>query len=621
MQIQLFERQTQLLLESNALGAAANGMILTDREGIIQWVNPAFCALTGFSADEVLGQNPRLLKSDRHDPAFYQSFWGTIRSGQTWRGEFINRRKDGSLSVVEQTVTPVRADGGEINHFIGVMQDVTERKRAEEALRQQAQLLDLTHDPIFVRDMDDCITFWNRGAEELYGWTTATAMRQVSHLLLETKFPKPLEEIKSELQSTGRWEGELIHTTCDGRSRIVSSRWSLQRDKTGTPLSILEIDTDITGRKCAEQTLRQARDLLEGRVQARTTDLQTAIEALMESQDRFRLMAENIRDVFWLATPGMAEFIYVSPAYQEIWGRSSEELYVKPHAWFDAIHPEDQSRSRQYLEKPIDEDGYEQAFRVVRPDGSVRWVRDRGFPVKDDEGRVFRLVGIARDVTDRKKLEQEVLAISEREQRRIGHDLHDDLCQQLVGIEFLSKALEQQLGTPSQAAQAGEIAQLIRDAIEHTRLLARGLAPVDLEAEGLMRGLKALAARTSRVFHIPCSFSCPAPVLIHDAAVGICLYRIAQEAITNSVKHAKAKQMDIRMTATSESAVLTVHDDGLGFCDDAQNPPGMGLRIMQYRAAMAGGTVAIQTQPEGGTSVVCTVPLPASKSVAPAGVC
>jgi PAS domain S-box-containing protein len=125
-----------LLLQSAALAAAANSITITDRTGTILWVNPAFCALTGYSAEEVLGNNPRVLKSGRQEQAFYEGFWRTILSGKTWRGEFINRRKDGQDYIAAQTVTPVQDADGIITHFIGVMEDVTDRKRAEAEIRR-----------------------------------------------------------------------------------------------------------------------------------------------------------------------------------------------------------------------------------------------------------------------------------------------------------------------------------------------------------------------------------------------------------------------------------------------------------------------------------------------------
>ncbi|HWX22379.1 MAG TPA: ATP-binding protein [Candidatus Binatia bacterium] len=134
--------QQRLLLQSTALAAAANSIIIASRAGTILWANPAFSAMTGYAAEEALGQNPRFLKSGHHAPEFYRAFWETILDGRTWRGEFINRRKDGSEYVNEQTVTPVRSPTGEISHFIGVMQDITERRRAEAEVRRLNEQLE-----------------------------------------------------------------------------------------------------------------------------------------------------------------------------------------------------------------------------------------------------------------------------------------------------------------------------------------------------------------------------------------------------------------------------------------------------------------------------------------------
>jgi len=482
--------------------------------------------------------------------------------------------------------------------------------RLPDQLKQQAALLDLAHESVFARGIDDRITFWNRCAEERLGWTAAEAAGQVAHIMLRTRFPKPLSEIKADLEASGRWEGELAHTTRDGRVLFFESRWVLRQDEGGAE-SILELDSDITQLRAAEDALRQTKSEMEQLVTERLAELSGANEAFLESQDRFQQMAENIRDVFWLTNPARTIIIYVNPAYEQIWGRPCLCLYEDPRSWLDAVHLEDRARVRQVIENPVPEHGYEHAYRVVRPDGAIRWVLDREFPVRDNAGRFYRLVGIVRDITGQKELEKEILGISEREQRRIGQDLHDDLCQQLVGIELLSKALERQLKEPPQAAQAGEIAELIRAAIDHTRLLARGLAPFDLEADGLMKGLKILADRTSDLFRVDCSFDCPFPVLIPDIAVGTNLYRIAQEAVTNSIKHGKAKQIGITLRATVDAALLEVRDNGVGFAIKEQGARGMGLRIMKHRADTMGGSFSVQPGARTGTIVVCGVPLAA----------
>ncbi len=133
------QAEEDLRLLSTALEAAVNGVVITDREGSIIWVNPAFTRLTGYSREEVLGQNPRILKSGRQPLEFYQAMWQTILSGMPWHGQLINRRKDGSFYTEEMTITPVRATGGDITHFVAIKEDVTERRQVEEALRESEQ--------------------------------------------------------------------------------------------------------------------------------------------------------------------------------------------------------------------------------------------------------------------------------------------------------------------------------------------------------------------------------------------------------------------------------------------------------------------------------------------------
>ncbi len=229
------------------------------------------------------------------------------------------------------------------------------------------------------------------------------------------------------------------------------------------------------------------------------------------------------------------------------------------------------------------------------------------------EGEFLELVpvvverGIKR-MTERKRLEKEILEISEREQQRIGRDLHDGLGQHLTGIELMTQALEQQLATESKsgAAHAAEIARYVREAINQTRLLAKGLSPVALESEGLMCALKDLSASTEKLFKVACSFRCDVPVLIHDNATTVHLYRIAQEAVSNAIKHGKAKRIEIGLTHTEKRINLAVHDNGIGF-PKMPGKKGMGLRIMRYRVGVIGGSLAIQKKAGGGTTVVCSV--------------
>jgi len=215
-----------------------------------------------------------------------------------------------------------------------------------------------------------------------------------------------------------------------------------------------------------------------------------------------------------------------------------------------------------------------------------------------------------RDITRRVELEREILAISEREQRRLGQDLHDDLCQQLAGIEFLSQRLASDLAARSAAGapQAKEIAQMVQRAMTQTRELARGLSPVRLEAEGLADALRELAVGARKVFGCDCRFRCDPPVRVPDHDVAIHLYRIAQEAVSNAIKHGQARRIEIGLSAEGRSVTLAVKDSGLGIPRKLPRRKGMGLRIMRYRAEVINGALQVEPHPRGGTRVVCTVP-------------
>ena len=227
----------------------------------------------------------------------------------------------------------------------------------------------------------------------------------------------------------------------------------------------------------------------------------------------------------------------------------------------------------------------------------------------DEQGQVEYVISVGIDITERRRLEQEILQISELEQRRIGQDLHDGLCQHLAATALMGEILEQKIARKSKAdgARVAEIAKQVRECIGHTRALARGLSPVVVESQGLMSALEELAGYTARMFHIQCLFQCETPVLIDDHGLATHLYRIAQEGISNGIRHGKAKRLTITLRQETDRIVLRIHDDGIGLPDDLSAAKGMGLRIMRYRAAMIAGILSVRRDPEGGTSVICSI--------------
>jgi len=215
-----------------------------------------------------------------------------------------------------------------------------------------------------------------------------------------------------------------------------------------------------------------------------------------------------------------------------------------------------------------------------------------------------------RDLTENKKLEREVLAISEAEQQRIGADLHDGLGQQLTGIACLASALSERLrsgGNPDGAAAEG-IAQLVQDAISQTRALARGLSPVQVEHYGLQSALESLAYEVELLHKIECRFENDAATPVYDHAAAINLYRIAQEAINNALKHGQATKIKIELRLDPKRGRLSIRDDGQGFSTKRSKKGSLGLRIMGYRASLIGGTLEVSSRPRHGTVIACQFP-------------
>jgi PAS domain S-box-containing protein len=618
---------------ATAVDQAGQAIVITDREASILYVNPAFERMTGYFAAEVIGRNPRVLKSSRQDPKYYRHLWETITAGRTWHGDLINRRKDGSLYTEEMTIAPVLDPEGRIIRYIALKYDVTERRAAEETRQFLAAIVASSHDAIIGTKLDGTISSWNGGAEAIYGYRACEVIGKPVTILSpagrQDEVFRILESI-GEGQTISHFEtvrlnkdglpidacltvspirnaaGTLVG--CASVTRDISERrradramrdsaerfqalfersldclyihdfegnfldanpaalkllgyerqdialvsfssllspdqltgmsYVLEELKTtgaqkettefrlrckngefvdvetkaavipveGTGGAILGIARDITGRKQAQQALAESEERfrimadgcptpmwvtdadggvrfvnrayreffgttyeqVEGRnwqpllhpddapeyiaaflgamkqtktfrAEARVrrsdgvwrwmasyaeprwsagrvclgyaglsldiTDRKQAEQELRRSEEKFRQLAENIREVFWMMNAAGTEMLYVSPAYEQIWGRSCHDLYRDPMAWLAAVDPEDRDHVYASFRKRIEGEPIVSEYRIRTPEGKVKWIRDRAFPVRDHEGRILRVAGIAEDVTEGKQAE------------------------------------------------------------------------------------------------------------------------------------------------------------------------------------------------------------------------
>lgn len=248
----------------------------------------------------------------------------------------------------------------------------------------------------------------------------------------------------------------------------------------------------------------------------------------------------------------------------------------------------------------------------LRRDGTTFPIELAVSEVPTDEGPIF--TGIVRDVTERKRLEKEILEVSEREQRRIGHDLHDGLCQELAGIAFLVQTMQQRLQTSGNVApaDAAQITTMLQQAVQHARSLSRGLYPVDPQPNGLVVALRQLAAMTADLFKVDCTFECATPVEMDNCSTATHLYRIAQEAVRDAVRHGRAARISVELSESRGGLELSVSDDGLDPSQEGRFSEDMTMGMLRHRARVIGGQLSVRARPGGGAQVTCHLPAQAA---------
>jgi PAS domain S-box-containing protein len=374
--------EQQVRLQAAALEAAALAIMITNPEHNIIWVNPAFTALSGYTLEEVIGKNPRLLAPGKPHSDFRGDIVSTIQSGRVWRGEVINRRKDGSLHHAELTITPVFGRAGEITHFVTTGQDISARKLEDEARAQLAAIVESSNDAILGITPQGTFASWNRGAEVLYGYRAEEVLGKPVSIIVP---PDLVDEVSNVLEQVRQGKRitsfETVRVGKDGRRIAVSLSMSPLKNHRGEVVGGAAIAHDITERKQAEQALRRS-----------------------EARLREALLAAQMGTWEWTVETDTATW---DENLYRIAGRDPELPAPSFQAQTAIYAPESWERLKGAVENALASGtAYEVDLEMIRPDGSKRWVVGRGEALRDGRGHVTHLRGTVQDITGRKRTEE-----------------------------------------------------------------------------------------------------------------------------------------------------------------------------------------------------------------------
>jgi PAS domain S-box-containing protein len=463
------------------------------------------------------------------------------------------------------------------------------------------RLLEQAHDGVIVRDEESRVISWNRGAERMYGWTKDEALGKITHVLLKTEFPEPLEQVERKLKATGAWEGELLHTTRRGKRIIVVSRWVLHRNEYGLPFAVLEINRDITEQKRAQ-------------------------EAQRANEERFRLLVDQVRDyaIFMLDVEGYVQ-TWNSGA-ERIKGYRAAEIIGKHFSCFYPPKDIQAGKPAHGLKVAVLEGRYEDEGWRVRKDGSKFWANVVITALHDSSGNLSGFAKVTRDKTDHKRAEESLsrlsgrlLKLQDEERRRIARELHDSTSQTLSALALNLSLL--QLRTSQLDSEVlktvSEAVRLADQASNEVRNISHLLHPPDLDEVGLTAAIQWHVRKFTERTGLHVDVQLPPRFQRLNSEQELTLFRVLQEGLTNVHRHSGSSTARVQLALHRGNVVLQIEDTGHGMptgtldLDDGDFGSvniGVGIRGMRERIRQLGGQLEIRSN-RSGTCVTAILPL------------
>ena len=571
----------------------SDGIFLYDLEGRFIMTNLANATMLGRSVESIQGRLVEEVFNAETAHVIREQNALVLNSGRSFDFELTVQSPLGPRTVLVRKSVYHDGENRAVGIF-GIARDITDRKNAEEMLARSERhfraLIENSADCIRLIDANGTIRYASPSTKRVYGFEPVEVIGSNALMWVH---PEDRARIARMLGDLNEFPGASV--TDQYRSLCKDGRWQWMESTVSNLLhdpavaAIVVNQRDISERKHAEAALLRFEAIVK-----------SANEAIIGTDDAGRINSWN-------------------PAAQHIFGYSSHEVLGKKE---HLLIPPDRMDEHDRLVGLVVRGKAVNDFETVRlaKDGLRIPVSLTLSPIRDREQAVTGYCAVVHDITERRRLEREILEIADYEKRRLGNDLHDDLCQLLVGIALQGNTLHEELcrNGVEQAADARRINELALAAVERARGIARGLSRLNLRDTGLMAELQALAAETESLFRIPCAFECNAPVTLENATEANHFYRIIQEALHNAVKHSKAASVEIVLEKREDAIVATVRDHGIGMDAGKCVAPGdslegrsggLGMHTMHYRARIIGASLELRPNPTGGTLVICTMPV------------
>ena len=610
-----------------ALYEATPDMIfLHDSSGVVIDVNQRAVETFGYQREELLAMDPmKLIGTGPASNGTMEKFSEAL-GGASIDFEWQARRKDGSEFPIEVRLRRLpQASAHGPMRVVAVVRDISERVQREADLvaseHRFRKLIETVDSVILQVDGGGLIVEFNPAAEHLYGISRADAL---GHDVLSVFAPSNQQSfVREELGRISAGEParsfENSVTAADGTERVYVWYANRIRGPQGQPSGIVIVGYDITDRRAAELRLRAAHDELEVLVQERTARLQ-------ESEERFRQLAETIDDIIWMVSPEGDKVLYLNPAYEKITGHPCGEAYEAPDSWLAFTHPDDRERLATAFATGIRDSSFDETFRIVRPDGTIRWLHARAFAVRDASGAIYRVAGITQDITATKVAEEALeqsraqlreLAIHQETIReelreRIAREVHDELGQALVALNLDLHWLMQH-APPEEAAvreKAAGMRSLIQSTAAAVQRIVEELRPIMLDDLGLADTLQWYTERFEARSGIKCRLRISLRDFEPDKQCETAVYRLTQEALTNVARHSGATEANIRIDTVAAGLRLRISDNGSGIAPEVVESHGsFGLLGMRERVHGLKGDIRIEGRPGKGTTITVVLPV------------